>query len=144
MSMLVNPVIASCGRCPWEQARATKTEAEIAKQNHEHLRHGVPLPDRGLSGNGWQEQAVTALRQVAARGEEFRIYDALAEFGLANPPNHKTALGRLSSLLHDLHIAHPIRYEKSTRRGTKRSAAAVWHRDIRKCLDIKCQGKAAR
>lgn len=121
----------------------TADQAETAKRRHEHARHNQPLPTRELVGSSWQEQAVAAVRQVAARGEDFTVFEALREFGIADPPNAKTALGRFGTLIHDQHIAHPCRYAPSVRAGTKRSAAAVWNRDQARCMEPKCRAKVA-
>lgn len=126
-------------RCGWEQ---TGPDAEAKRDRHEHLRHGQALPARELSGSGWQEQAVEAVRRVAARGRDFRIFDALAEFGLQSPPNHRAQIGRLSALVHDMGICHNIGGAPSTRPGTKRSQAAVWHRDPTRCTDVRCRTRA--
>lgn len=136
-----DPVIRYCSFCPAEWARPTEAEAERAKAAHEHLRHDQPLPERELAGSDWQAQAAEAVRTVAARGVDFTIFGALREFGVGDPPNAKTALGTFGALIHDMHIAHPVGYQPSPRKGTKGSAAAVWNRDQARCVHLKCRAK---
>lgn len=142
MNYLLSPVIAECSfGCGWNQACSDFDEAATKQATHEHLRHGQVMPPRELAGSGWQEQAVDAVRTVAARGVDFTVFEALREFGVGDPPNAKTALGRFGTLIHDMHIAHPVSYRPSLRQGTKRSAAAVWNRDQARCTDPKCRAK---
>lgn len=138
----LSPEMAYCGFCPWEQAFATEQEAQRAKANHEHLRHNQPLPVQQITGRDWQAQAIDAIRQVAARGQDFRIFDALSEFGLQSPPNHKSQNGRLATLVHDLGIAHRVSADASTRPETNASQAGVWNRNPARCLKANCRVKA--
>lgn len=140
-SWTLNPAMAYCSFCIQEWARATQAEADKAKADHEHLRHNQPLPVTELAGSDWQTLAMDAVRKVAARGGDFTVFEALREFGIADPPNAKTALGRFSSLVHDLYVAHPCGYRQSSRGGTKKSAVAVWNRDQSRCVDATCRAK---
>lgn len=142
LERLLEPVLTHCDSCPgWEVACFTDAEKATKEAAHAHHKHGVPLPTRQLSGGTWQEQAMDAIRQVAAAGREFTVFEALREFGIADPPNAKTALGTFSMLIHDMHVAHPTRWDRSRRPGTKRSAAAVWHRDAARCVEPKCRAR---
>lgn len=138
----LDPAMAICSFCPWELACTTPEQAAEKKAVHEHLRHNQPLPEQSVTGGDWQAQAVDALRTVAGRGQDFRVYDALAEFGLQSPPNHKSQMGRLATLAHDMGIAHPVGADASTRPGTKRSQAGVWNRNPARCTDQRCRAKA--
>lgn len=138
MNPTLNPVLSQCADCPWNQEDPTGQKLA----NHRHLHHGEPLQAQAVEGKTWREKAGNAVQQVAARGVEFTMYAALAEFGLADPPNAKTAIGTFSSTVHDLGYCHPIGYDQSKRGGTKRSAVAVWHRDGRRCMDEKCRRRA--
>jgi hypothetical protein len=138
---LLDPFIASC-HCGWELAVETSTEKERREAVHAHAKHGTPLPAQPVAGNTWQERAADAVQQVAARGADFRIYDALAEFGLADPPNAKTSLGRFAALMHDLGHIHKVSFAPSNRGATKGSAAGVWNRDGRRCIDERCKRRA--
>lgn len=142
MSLLLNPVIAECPHCPWEQACAGGVEAAGKLAQHLHARHDEPLPPQEVTGANWQEQAVDAVRQVAARGRDFTIYEALAEFGLQSPPDAQHRLGRFTTLVHDMGICHKVRDDQSTRPGTKKSAAGVWNRNPAKCVYPRCRAKA--
>jgi len=141
-SALVDPVIAECSQCPWEQACTGAIEAAGRLAQHLHLRHGEPLPAQPVSGANWQEQAVDAVRQVAARGKNFRIFDALSEFGLQSPPDAQHRIGRFTTLVHDLGICHKVGDDQSTRPGTKKSAAGVWNRNPARCVYPRCRQKA--
>lgn len=142
MNQTLTPVIADCPHCPWEQACNNGIEAAGKLAQHLHLRHDQPLPPQEVTGANWQEQSIDAVRQVAARGQEFRIYDALAEFGLQSPPDAQHRIGRFTTLVHDLGIAHKVRDEPSSRPGTKASAAGVWHRNPAKCMNPRCKARA--
>ena len=144
MNHTLTPVIADCPHCPWEQACNNGIEAAGKLAQHLHLRHDQPLPPQEVTGSTWQAQAVDAIRQVAARGQTFRIFDALEEFGLQAPPDAKHAIGRLAQLVHDQGIAHPVGAAPSTRPATKASQAAVWHRNPAKCIshELRCRAKA--
>lgn len=142
---LLEPHLTACSRCPgWQIAYETAEQKQAAEDRHAHAKHGDPLPAQGVTGVNWQEQAVDAVRQVAARGQDFRIYDALAEFGLQSPPNHKSAVGRLATLVHDQGIAHPVGGAPSTRPATNASQAAVWNRNPSRCTssELRCRQKA--
>lgn len=139
VDIMASPLPCSFG-CGWEWP-IDGTE-DRRKAVHEHARHGVPLPAQPVTGANWQEQAVDAVHQVAARGQNFRIYDALAEFGLQSPPDAQHRLGRFTTLIHDLGIAHKVGDAPSTRPGTKASAAGVWNRDPARCVDLRCKVKA--
>lgn len=140
LAEIMDPPVTCSKRCGWEWPATP--DAESRRATHEHLRHGEPLPVQELSGTTWQERAANAVQQVANRGANFFVFDALREFGVGDPPNAKTAMGRFSALIHDLGYAHPVGYEKSPRAGTKKSAAAVWNRDGRRCVDLKCKQRA--
>lgn len=142
MSWLLDPVIRYCAFCPAEWACSTEGEAEKKKAQHEHLRHAQPLPQQEVTGADWQAQALDAVRQVAARGQDFRIFDALAEFGLQSPPDAQHRVGRFTALVHDLGVAHKVRSEPSTRPGTKSSDAGVWNRDPARCTRPNCRVRA--
>lgn len=142
MSFLLDPVIRYCSFCQAEWARATEAEAERDKANHEALRHNQPMPTQELAGSDWQSQALDAVRKVAARGANFTVFAALREFGIADPPNAKTALGKFSTLMHDMGVAHPVGYGPSKRPGTKASAAAVWNRNGANCTSERCRIRA--
>lgn len=134
--IMADPI--ECSRkCGWETPATL--DADRKRQVHEHARHGEPMPVQEMSGTTWQERAASAVQQVANRGADFFVFAALREFGVGDPPNAKTAMGRFSSLIHDLGYAHPVGYDKSQRSGTKRSAVAVWNRDVRRCTDVKCR-----
>lgn len=142
---VIDPVLTFCPHCPtWQVACDTEPQKQRLEALHAHSKHDTPLPPQTLTGVAWQTQAVDAIRQVAARGKTFRIFDALAEFGLQSPPNHKSAIGRLATLIHDQGIAHPVGAAPSTRGGTKRSQAGVWHRDPARCTssELRCRQKA--
>lgn len=142
MSLLISPHETACPRCNWSIAVGTVEEKQRREAVHAHSSHGEPMPEQPVTGATWQEMAVDAVRQVAARGHDFTIFEALSEFGLASPPNARTALGRFASLIHDLQLAHVVGYAPSARKGTRRSAAAVWSRDVRRCRDEACKRKA--
>lgn len=142
-SWVLSPVITYCSFCNQEWACRTQPEADAAKVRHEHLRHGQPMPERQLVGSDWQAQAIDAVRTVAARGTDFIVHEALVEFGIGDPPNAKTALGKFATLMHDLGIAHPCGFRQSTRTATKRSALAVWNRDPTRCTSPRCQQRRA-
>lgn len=139
---ILNPVISYCAFCPAEWARDTQEQAAKIKAQHEHLRHGQALPEQEITGSDWQTQAIAAVRQVAARGQDFRIYDALAEFGLQSPPNHKAQIGRLTSLAHDMGICHRVGADASTRPTTNASQAGVWNRNPARCTAQRCRTRA--
>ena len=144
MSVYLDPTIATCSfGCSWEMACASIGEADERRARHEHLRHGQAMPPRQLAGSDWQTQAIDAVRTVAARGADFTIYDALREFGVSDPPNARTALGKFSTLVHDLHIAHPCGFTRSNRADTKKSAVAVWNRDQARCENVRCYSRVA-
>lgn len=139
-SEIMDPPVECSRRCGWETPATS--DADHKRAAHEHLRHGVPLPPQEVTGVGWQEQAVDAVRQVAARGKSFRMYDALAEFGLQSPPDAQHRIGRFATLIHDLGIAHKIGDDQSTRPGTKKSAAGVWNRNPARCVEPRCRQRA--
>ena len=144
MNPLISPSIAYCSSasCQWEYAASTEAEAAKRKATHEHARHGKAMPEQEVTGADWQAQALDAVRQVAARGKNFRIFDALSEFGLQSPPDAQHRIGRFTTLVHDLGICHRVGDEPSTRPGTKASAAGVWHRDPARCRAHRCRSKA--
>lgn len=132
---------AYCSFCHQEWCRTTQAEADRCKASHENLRHNQPLPVTELSGHDWQTTAIDAVRQVANRGADFTVHEALREFGIGDPPNAKTALGKFSTLIHDLGVAHPCGYQQSERAGTKRSAVAVWNRNGSRCVRANCKAR---
>lgn len=145
MTLLLDPKLTHCLQCPgWQVPCETDTQKQRLEDLHAHSKHDLPLPPQSVAGVTWQEQAVDAVRQVAARGKDFRIFDALAEFGLQSPPNAKSANGRLAILIHDQGIAHPVSGAPSTRPGTKASQAAVWNRNPARCVstELRCRAKA--
>lgn len=143
MNRVLDPALTACPQCPgWQVPCDTDQQKQRLEEIHAHSKHGIPLPAQPVNGANWQEQAVDAVRQVAARGKNFTLYEALAEFGLADPPNARTALGRFAVLVHDQLICHPIGYAPSQRTGTKKSAAAVWSRDGRRCVEPRCRRRA--
>ena len=137
--MVTDPVIAVCGysSCQWEWPAATETERDHRKAQHEHLRHNRPLPLQELAGADWQSTAIDAVRKMAATGRDYTIHAALREHGVGDPPNAKTAMGRFSTLVHDLG------YQQSERKGTKKSSVAVWNRDPLRCVDAECRRAAS-
>ena len=139
---IMAPPVECSRKCGWEWP-ADKT-AERRRAIHEHRQHGEPLPAQPVTGVTWQEQACDAVTQVAARGKDFRIFDALAEFGLQSPPNAKSVIGRLAVLIHDKGIAHPVGAAPSTRPATNASQAAVWNRNPARCIstELRCRAKA--
>lgn len=137
LAEIFDPPVECSRRCGWETPATL--DAPRKRAVHEHRHHGEPMPVQELVGTTWQEQAAHAVQQVANRGADFLIHTALREFGVGDPPNAKTALGKFAALVHDLGYAHPVGYEKSERSGTKRSAVAVWNRDVRRCTDLKCR-----
>lgn len=139
----VKPKPAICSFCPWEQMYPTEDKAETAKRRHEHLRHNQPLPTQEITGADWQAQAVEAVRQVAARGQDFRIFDALKEFGLQSPPDQQHRIGRFATLVHDMGIAHKVGSAPSTRDRTNKSDAGVWNRNPARCTSPRCKARAA-
>lgn len=143
MNTILEPHLTECVRCPnWQIACATEAEKQRREERHAHHKHGDPLPPQPVAAGDWQAQAVDAVTQVAARGQDFRIFDALAEFGLADPPDAQHRLGRFTTLIHDLGIAHKVSDAPSTRPGTNKSAAGVWNRDGRRCVDLRHRQKA--
>lgn len=140
LAEIMDPPVECSRKCGWETPATL--DADTKRATHEHLRHGEPMPVKELVGSNWQEQAAHAVQQVANRGADFLIHSALLEYGVGDPPNAKTAMGRFSAIVHDLGYAHPVGYEKSERPGTRRSAVAVWNRDGRRCTDMKCRRRA--
>lgn len=145
MNHTLTPSLTSCPECPqWEIACNGDAEKAAVEARHAHAKHGVPLPPQAVTGANWQEQAVDAVRQVAGRGKDFTIFEALAEFGLQSPPDHRHRLGKFATLIHDMGIAHPVSAAPSQRDGTKKSQANVWHRNPARCAstEMRCRAKA--
>lgn len=145
MNRTLNPALTHCPQCPgWQVPCDNETQKERLEAVHAHAKHDVPLPVQAVTGATWQAQALDAIRQVAARGHDFRVYDALAEFGLQSPPNAKSVIGRLASLAHDQGICHPVSAAASTRPATKSSQAGVWNRNPARCTstELRCRAKA--
>jgi hypothetical protein len=133
---LIEPNFARCSVCRWEQTYDTQAEADRRKAVHEES-HGIkaPVVERHLTGLSWQEAAVDAVRAVAARGERFQINEALREFGIADPPNARTALGKFATLIHDLGVCHPTGWAASSRDGTKKSGLRTWTQSASGCQE---------
>jgi hypothetical protein len=136
-SLLLNPKETTCSRCPWSIAVETDAEKQRRESVHASSAHGIkaPVVERHLTGLSWQEAAVDAVRAVAARGGKFQLHEALTEFGIADPPDARTALGKFATLLHDLGIVHPCGFAPSTRPGTKKSALRVWSQSAAGCQE---------
>lgn len=124
--------------CEWEinVDADTVTRRELVHLQHAH---GIVPPQQEINPADvvnpaqWLAAAVTAARAKVAAGERFTLYD----LGLPDPPNAKTALGQLAQRIHDLQVAHPCDYTKSSRPGTRGSAVAVWDGNPARCVD-KC------
>ena len=142
LSEIMSDPIECSRKCGWEWPATP--DAEHRRAVHEHAQHDAPMPVQALTGGPWQTQALEALRTVAARGKDFRVFDALEEFGLQSPPNAKSVIGRLAALMHDQGIAHPVSAAASTRPGTKGSQAGVWNRNPARCTstELRCRAKA--
>lgn len=145
MNRVLDPALTHCPECPgWQVPCDTETQKQRLEEIHGHGKHGKPMSPQPVAGGNWQEQAIDAVRQVAARGKDFTVYEALAEFGLQSPPDAQHKLGRFASLMHDMGIAHPVTGAPSKRPATKGSQAGVWNRNPARCTssELRCRAKA--
>lgn len=120
-------------RCPaheWFEVECLNDAERERKEQAHRIRHdGEPAPVAQLATVvGWTE-ALEAARTLAATGREFTLAD------LPDVADHRTNKGRLAQEIHRLGIAHPIRYDRSHRKGTKASAVAVWQADRDRCIE---------
>lgn len=123
-----------CGLCPWEQLYPDADVAQRGFATHRHVKHGetdpsTPVP---ITSGEWEERATAAVKILAARDEDFAMYE-IHDLGVGEPPNPQYDWGRFSTRIHSKGIAHPVAYDLSKRPGTNRSSVRKWSGNIRRC-----------
>jgi hypothetical protein len=127
----------TCQTCPWEQQYPDDTTAARGLARHRQSLHGEQPADGvvQLSSVNWRERAITAIRLLAQRGDDFAFWE-IHSFGVGDPPaNHRTAWGLLAKDVHRLGVAHPVDWQRSDRPGTKQSGVRKWSGDASRCVD---------
>ena len=135
----------TCGLCNFEQVYPNDETAARGLARHRQSRHGEQ-PAEGvvqLSSVNWRERAIEAIRQLAARPDDFFLYE-VHNFGVGEPPaNHRTAWGLLSKDIHRLGVAHPVDWDKSIRPDSRQSAVRKWSGDVSRCVECAKNARGA-
>lgn len=80
---------ATCSECGWDVHNLPAGTATAAWDNHRARIHGEGGTVTQLPGVDWHEQALQAVRALAATGEPFVISQVI-EYGVPDAPNPRT------------------------------------------------------
>jgi hypothetical protein len=117
---------ARCGECSWEVHDLPPGTGTAAWQTHHDRTHGDAETLHQLPGVEWHEQALQAIRTLAATGQPFVISQVI-KLGVPDAPNPRTDWSRIQGEAEALGLIEQTgRLGHSIRPTAKGSPCAEW------------------
>lgn len=126
------PLVASCGLCPWQILVFTDEEKQRKETTHTEQRHPehvptgtVERPVQQIATVDWWNRAIDAIASQPP-GSVGTLYEWCAH--VPEPLNPKSQWGQLARDAEHLSLIKHVGYTQSKRPETKGSATGMWER----------------